>query len=515
MNDQQQIIKQIQENPDFRRALTQENFYWFFVTYFPHYITCPTADFQKEIFNLIQNEELEKISITAFRGSAKSTIATLALPIWAMVGKPTKKYTLLVSLTQGLAKQILTNIKQELSSNELLMRDFGPFSEVADEWRSNSLVIPHYNARISAISQSERIRGLRHRQYRPDLIIIDDVEDLESVKTRESRDNLWNWFSGEINPIGDSGTRVITVGNLLHEDSLMMRIKQNIQTGGMGGIYKEFPLLDNYGNIAWPGKFPTMAHIEAKRKDIADESAWYREFLLKIIADEDRIVKGSWIKYYDTLPDFHRYPARLVAIGVDLAISLLEWANFTALVPAYVVGYGDNLQVYILPYILNKKLDFPQTIQAIKKLTEQLKVGYRPYPRVYVESVGYQSAAAQQLTVEHVLAEEVRIPHLDKRSRLSLVSRYIEQGKVFFPRTGAEVLIGQLVNFGVEKYDDLADAFTLLMSKVIESDHPTSRRTPGEVSTREPDDHPGLTWSLEHMNDLGFDFEPITLDTIF
>jgi len=514
MNDQEQIIKQIQENPDFRKVLTKENFYWFFVTYFPHYITCPTADFQKEIFNLIQNEELQKITITAFRGSAKSTIATLALPIWAMVGKPTIAHTLLVSLTQGLAKQILTNIKQELSSNELLMRDFGPFSEVAEEWRSNSLVIPRYNSRISAISQSERIRGLRHRQYRPDLIIIDDVEDLESVKTRESRDNLWNWFSGEIKPIGDSGTRIITVGNLLHLDSLMMRIKQNVQAGAMDGIYKEFPLLDSYGNIAWPGKYPTMEDIEAKRKDVADEAAWYREFLLKIIADEDRIVKGAWIKYYDTLPDFDRYPARLIAIGVDLAISLLASANLTALVPAYIVGYGDNLQVYILPYILNKRLDFPQTIQAIKILTEKLKVGYRPHPRVYIESVGYQSAAAQQLIVEHVLAEEVRIPQLDKRSRLSIISPLIEQGKVFFPRSGAEVLIDQLLNFGVEKYDDLVDAFTLLMSKIIETDHPTNRSTHSDLPP-EPDPHPGLTWSLEHMNDLGFDLETIKLNMVF
>lgn len=514
MNEQDQIINQVQNNPEFRKALAWENFYWFFVTYFPHYITCPTADFQKEIFNLIQNEGIQKISITAFRGSAKSTIATLALPIWALVGKPAKKYTLLVSLTQGLAKQILTNIKQELSSNELLIRDFGPFSEVADEWRSNSLVIPHYNSRISAISQSERIRGLRHRQYRPDLIIIDDVEDLESVKTREGRDNLWNWFSGEIKPIGDSGTRIITVGNLLHEDSLMMRIRQSIQTGGMDGIYKEYPLLDSCGNIMWPGKYPTMKDIEAKRKDIADDSAWHREYLLKIIADEDRIVKRPWIKYYDALPDTYRFPARLIGIGVDLAISLSESANLTALVPAYVVGYGDKLQIYILPNIENKRFDFPKTIQAIKILTEKLKISFRPYPKVYIESVGYQSAAAQQLTIEHVLAEEVRIPQLDKRSRLSIVSPLIEQGKVYFPKSGAEVLIDQLLNFGVEKYDDLVDAFTLLMSKIIETDRPTSRNTQPSAPP-EPDPHPGLTWSRQHMNDFGIDDTPITLDMVF
>ncbi len=253
MNSQEEILKQIQESPDFRRALTTKNFYWFFVTYFPHYITCSTADFQKEIFDLLQRENLLRVAITAFRGSAKSTIVTLAFAIWSMVGNPKKNYILLISQTQELAKQILTNIKQELTSNELLVRDFGPFTEDADEWRSNSLVIRQYNTRISAISQSESIRGLRHKQYRPDLIVIDDVEDLESVKTKESRDKVWDWLTGEVIPIGNTNTKIVIVGNLLHEDSLMMRLKQSMTSGQMVGIYKEYPLLDDKGEIAWKG----------------------------------------------------------------------------------------------------------------------------------------------------------------------------------------------------------------------------------------------------------------------
>lgn len=514
MNDNQKIINQIQENSDFRKALTSESLYWFFVTYFPHYITCPTADFQREMIGLFEDESLIRVAITAFRGSAKSTMATLALPIWEMVGKHKQKYTLVVSLTQGPAKQILTNIKDELASNELLTRDYGPFSEVANEWRADSIVIPQYGARISAISQSERIRGLRHHQFRPGLVIIDDVEDQETVKTMESRNQLWNWYTGEISPIGNHGTRIITVGNLLHEDSLMMRLKAGIITGGLPGVYREYPIVDDSKKILWPGKYPTWEHIEAERIAAGDESAWHREYLLKIISDKDRIVKSSWIKYYDTLPESHRYPARLVAIGVDLAISLSQSANFTALVPAYVVGYGDKLQVYILPYIVNERLNFPKTIQSIKTLTEQLKVSFRPYPRVYIESVGYQSAAAQQLSIEHVLAEEVRIPQMDKRSRLSIVSPLIEQGKIYFPKTGAEVLIDQLLNFGVEKYDDLVDAFTLLLSKVIESDHPTSRSTYSEPRDQAPDPHPSLTWMKQNTY-MGFDLTPLSLDMEF
>ena len=41
---------------------------------------------------------------------------------------------------------------------------------------------------------------------------------------------------------------------------------------------------------------------------------------------------------------------------------------------------------------------------------------------------------------------------------------------MLFPRHGAEELISQLTGFGIEKHDDLADAFSILMLKIMEED---------------------------------------------
>ena len=43
--------------------------------------------------------------------------------------------------------------------------------------------------------------------------------------------------------------------------------------------------------------------------------------------------------------------------------------------------------------------------------------------------------------------------------------------KVLFPEHGAEPLILQLIGFGVEKHDDLVDAFSLLLGQIIEKDN--------------------------------------------
>jgi hypothetical protein len=47
-----------------------------------------------------------------------------------------------------------------------------------------------------------------------------------------------NGFYGEVIPAGDRNTRLIIVGNLLHEDSLLMRIKEEIENKSKRNIQR-------------------------------------------------------------------------------------------------------------------------------------------------------------------------------------------------------------------------------------------------------------------------------------
>ena len=161
----------------------------------------------------------------------KSTIMTLSLPIWAVLGAPQKKFVLILTKTQAQAKVHFANLKRELEGNTLLKADLGPFQDDSAEWGQYSTVLTKYGARITAASSEQSIRGLRHGEHRPDLIIVDDPEDLQSVKTLEGRDKTYQWLTGEVIPGGDKGTKIIVVGNLLHEDSVMMRLKDGIEKG--------------------------------------------------------------------------------------------------------------------------------------------------------------------------------------------------------------------------------------------------------------------------------------------
>jgi len=160
------VEQQILKDKAFRRVLAKRSFYWFFHIYFAHYIKYETAKFQREIFSILEDNNVSNVAIVAFRGSAKSTITSLAYAIWSIVGDQKRNYIILISQTQQLSRQMITNIRQELLANELLIKDFGPFhDETTEEWRASSLVVTPYNIRIAGISTNEAIRGTRYLQY--------------------------------------------------------------------------------------------------------------------------------------------------------------------------------------------------------------------------------------------------------------------------------------------------------------------------------------------------------------
>ena len=458
----QDLVDQMTRDKKVRVAVTRESFSFFFHFYFAHYIKYATADFQKEIIHLLERRADKNLFVTSFRGSGKSTIVTTAYPIWAILGNQKKKFITIFCQTQAQAKQHMMNLRRELENNDLLKKDLGPFSESSDEWGSHSIVFSNTNARITVASAEQSIRGIRHYEHRPDLIVADDVENIASTRTQEGRNKTYQWLKGEVVPAGDKDTRLVVVGNLLHGDSLLMRLRGDIENNRADGDFLYFPLINEKGDCLWPGKYPTEQDIEKERRKTGDHIAWCREYLLRIIPDEDQLIKESDIHYYDELPKGIK-PNKVVT-GIDLAISQKTTADCTAMVSAYIYGHGKDAKIYILPKPINKRLSFSEIIEQIALLHDTFGSG----SSFYVENVAAQDYVVQELISKYVYihVEGISVAGIDKRSRLAATTYKIESGDILFPKQGAEMLIQQLVGFGSEKHDDLPDAFSILINKV-------------------------------------------------
>ncbi len=165
----------------------------------------------------------EKRVAAAPRGHAKSTILTFKGTMHTVLYRY-KHYPIIISDSSEQAEGFLENIRVEFEENGFLREDFGDLT--GKVWRSNVLVTGT-NIKIEAIGSGKKIRGRKHRNWRPDLLVLDDIENDENVRTMEQRRKLENWFLKAVSKAGDSYTDIIYIGTLLHYDSLLAHTLKN------------------------------------------------------------------------------------------------------------------------------------------------------------------------------------------------------------------------------------------------------------------------------------------------
>ena len=468
----QKIQARIKIDDEFRKELATKSLIWFARIYFSKYLFYSTAPFQKDIYQSLEDKSIPFLELLIFRGSAKTTLTMLFYLIWEIIlGE--RHFIIPISDTFGQIKEHIYNVKAELEDNKRLIKDFGPFeveeeTQKKDEWQKTSLIIPKYDVKIVGKSTGQKVRGMRYKQWRPDLIIADDIEDLEAVRTKENRDKTHRWLTGNVIPAGEKDkTRYILTGNLLHSDGIMNRIKKEILEGYREGKVVEVPLIDANKKIYWPGKYPDMKAIEAEKKQVVGKSpigmrAWLREYLLKLVPEEGQVIKDDWIKYYDKVPES---AIILKGTGNDLAISKKATADFTTMVSGKLGVVDGKPKIYIMPNPVNERLSGFETTERARSVSRALGDG-KVLTQFWVEDVAYQAMQIEAMQRAGLPVTGVKVS-TDKRARLMTIASYVQNGTVLFPKKGCEDLILQLVGFGVERFDDLADAFILCVQGLL------------------------------------------------
>jgi hypothetical protein len=98
----------------------------FSLVYLTGYFTDPPATFHSELIRSLEDEATKRLLIIGFRGSGKSTLGSLALPLWAALEHPDKfPFIILVADSNRQATLNISAIKHELETNNLIKQDFG------------------------------------------------------------------------------------------------------------------------------------------------------------------------------------------------------------------------------------------------------------------------------------------------------------------------------------------------------------------------------------------------------
>ena len=159
-----------------------------------------------------------KMNVLAPRGSAKSTIGTLAYPLReALHGN--EPYIWIISDTRSQAYAHLENIKNELEENDMIRKHYPDTSGKGPVWRSSGIMLKN-GVVIEAYGTGQRLRGRRHRQHRPSLILCDDLQNDDHISSTTSREHSRSWFHGTLMKAGNQKTNILNLATALHREAI-------------------------------------------------------------------------------------------------------------------------------------------------------------------------------------------------------------------------------------------------------------------------------------------------------
>ncbi len=349
----------------------------------------------------------------------------------------------------------------------------------------------------------QKMRGTRIMGKRPNIILLDDIENDENVESKESREKLKNWFFNAVIPaVNPNNFEIDFIGTPIHQDALLLNL---LEGAGDDEFFKQYEF--NFIQLpaaekltaamirgddptpivsAWKDRFTlkylsTMYGLYASQNKL---TSFWQEFMLEIAPKENLLFDIDKIRRYEMdaikeqLPNFTYY------ISVDLAISQKDSADYTVIA---VVGVNDNNDWFLVDGFFGRiKPD-----ETITKVFEYVKM-YRPYS-VVLEKVAFQTSMKTFMENEMLRRgtyfgiEMVTRPS-HKNSKLSVIKALqpiVNMGKLWIPASYMKGFTEELLSEMslitndkiLAKHDDLIDAISQLTLITILTTTPVATST--------------------------------------
>nr|DAN23695.1 MAG TPA: Terminase large subunit [Caudoviricetes sp.] len=390
-----------------------------------------------------------------------STFVLRAFPLYRLT-YPTKKanYIVFIMANQTKASKQLKEIADTYVSNEFLSLNLVKVKQQSD--KAFECVVTDENGeeirvRMEAYGKGSSIRGLLWGDKRPDIIIIDDPQDVEDSLSDTIQTNDYDWFLSDAYFLGKR-TRIFMIGNNLGEKCLIEQVINNKDLLKFNAL--RIPVMNENGESNWAERFPVEEILEEKEawRALGKLDIWEREKMCIAISPERQTFKKEYFMYY--APTELKLEDCSIYTTVDLAISQKESADYT--VVCTVAVNSDN-KWFILDIDFDR-YDPSQTIDAIFRAVQKYKPLY-----VGVEKVAYQAS------VKHYLEKEMpkrniwfTVKDLEassrKELRIATLQPRFKSGSVWFPM-GAKFLTeleSELQSFPKGLHDDLIDALAYI-----------------------------------------------------
>lgn len=328
----------------------------FFINFFLHdELTYDVPEFHIECWNHITNEMILYIALALPRGHAKTTLSKLCC-VWYFLFTDTR-FIVYVSNTAPIAAEACKDIIAYIRSDNFAQIFGEPQFTVDREghgYYKFHLQVPDgrggFRSKfciLKALGAGQQVRGLNVDNERPQLAVVDDLEDDENTGTPALQKKLKKWFYGAfIKALSKKRKKVIYLGNMLSNQSILYQLCEKSE---YWHSIRKGALLSN-GLPLWSD----MWSLDDLRRDFVEyqnmgqTALWFAEMMNMPMAEGTALITPEEITY---LPPIIPGQQSTAFITYDPAISLKTWANDSAIiVHAYVCDRWQIVEVFCGKY---------------------------------------------------------------------------------------------------------------------------------------------------------------------
>jgi len=434
-----------------RKLRALEDPFYFFRTYLPHYFNLPFAPFHYELVSLLERRPtlghstvVEPVVVSAPREFAKTTITSFGYSLHQILFK-LRHFIMIVSDTQDLASDLTGYIYLELAYNERIKHDFGKL--VRDNWAVHDFITLN-DVRVKARGRGQRIRGLKHKQHRPDLLIMDDLENDTSSRSPDRCKDLLRWIAGSAYGAIDVEGNLFIIGTLLSKTSALHTMVNSKDEPYCYWTRRNYRAITTEDESLWPAKFP-MEILAAQRQQMGT-TAFNRE-KMGFPDDDQGYFLTEWFQYYKP-EDIAGLP--LVVVGFyDPSLETGATNDFKAIIS---LGFDRQSGIYYVLDAFIKKVTLEMTVQTAISLHRMLK-----YLEFGIEDNLFQRLLLKEFE-DGARVAGVTLPlrgvtsQLAKETRIASLSSLVERGQIRFREnhTDQGLLVEQLIYFPAKNFHD-------------------------------------------------------------
>lgn len=443
-------------------------------TFFPRTFRQSSPPFQRAVWSDLDNPSVRHSNQRLFRGAAKTTLSRVFTSKRIAYG--VSKTILYIGASEGAAARSGTWLRNSVERNHLWSRTYG--LKPGAKWTETEFEIWHETLQTNIWCMfagiTGNIRGINFDDYRPDLIVCDDILTDENCATLEQREKVADLVHGALKKslaptVDEPNAKMVMLVTPQHKEDVSQtaKIDPTWSTIEQGCWTKETENLDVDQQMSvWETRFPTPVLREEKKAaaKIHRLSTFVREMEVKLVTKENSAFRGEWLQFYDTVAD----TANVLAIDPSPPPSEAQLAKgLVGKDPEVLQVWGRRGDNYYLRESVSSVGETPDwTITQAFRLAMTYRV-----MQIVVESVAYQRTLKwlleKEMSRRRIYFQVLPFVGQNKYARIRSTFAGPASQQRIFVRPEHTSFISQFETYPSSDHDDELDAGSIALGALI------------------------------------------------